>query len=190
MKKSIGKGANILPLPVLMIATYNEDGTVDVMNAAWGGIYDDYKVIVNLDPNHKSAKNIKERGAFTISLGEGKYVSESDYFGLVSANKDKKKFERSGFTAIKSDKVDAPIINEYSFALECKVDSPIEEKDTIHVIGEIIDTLVDDSVLDDKGGLDVKKLDALVFSTFDKNYYHLGSVAGKAFKVGVPLLKK
>ena len=36
MKKSIKTTEAIFPMPVLMIATYNDDGSVNVMNAAWG----------------------------------------------------------------------------------------------------------------------------------------------------------
>ena len=38
MKKNLGKKIWMFPMPVLMIGTYNDDGTPDVMNAAWGGI--------------------------------------------------------------------------------------------------------------------------------------------------------
>ena len=31
----------IFPMPVLMVATYNEDGSVNVMNAAWGTMHYD-----------------------------------------------------------------------------------------------------------------------------------------------------
>lgn len=36
MKKQIKTTEAIFPMPVLLISTFNEDGTVDVMNAAWG----------------------------------------------------------------------------------------------------------------------------------------------------------
>ena len=38
MKKDLGVLEAVFPMPVLMIATYNEDGTVNVMTAAWGQI--------------------------------------------------------------------------------------------------------------------------------------------------------
>ncbi len=38
MKKNIGVKNWMFPMPVLMIGTYNEDGTPNMMNAAWGGI--------------------------------------------------------------------------------------------------------------------------------------------------------
>ena len=66
-------------MPVLMIATYNEDGTVDVMNAAWGMMYDRNQVVLNLTESHKTLKNIKKRKAFTVSMADAKHVAEADY---------------------------------------------------------------------------------------------------------------
>ena len=38
---------NFLPLPVLMIGTYDKDGKANVMNAAWGEIHDYRKIDVD-----------------------------------------------------------------------------------------------------------------------------------------------
>lgn len=38
MKKDLGVKPLLAPMPVLMIATYGENETVDVMNMAWGGV--------------------------------------------------------------------------------------------------------------------------------------------------------
>ena len=120
MKKNIKTTKAIFPMPVLMIATYNEDGTVDVMNAARGTMFDRNQVVLNLTESHKTVKNIKKRKAFTVSIADAKHVCEADYFGIVSANTTKDKFEKSGLTATKSKNVDAPIINEFPICMECK----------------------------------------------------------------------
>ena len=51
MRKNIKTTEAIFPMPVLMIATYNEDGTIDVMNAAWGTMLSRDHVILNLAAN-------------------------------------------------------------------------------------------------------------------------------------------
>ena len=38
----------IFSMPVLMVATYNEDGSVNVMNAAWGTMQERDTVVLNL----------------------------------------------------------------------------------------------------------------------------------------------
>ena len=84
-KLSITEG--IFPMPVLMVATYNEDGSVNVMNAAWGTMQERETVVLNLTETHKTVKNIKARGAFTVSIADAAHVIEADYFGVESGNR-------------------------------------------------------------------------------------------------------
>ena len=100
-------------MPVLMVATYNVDGSVNVMNAAWGAMQERGNVALNLTDAHKTVKNIKARGAFTVSIADAAHVTEADYFGVESGNKNADKFENSGLTASKAETVDAPVINEF-----------------------------------------------------------------------------
>src|SRR5699024_3969007 len=105
MRKNIKTTEAIFPMPVLMIATYNEDGTIDVMNAAWGTMLERNEFILNLTETHKTVQNIKKRKAFTVSIADSDHVVEADYFGVVSGNNTPNKFENSGLTATKSDLV-------------------------------------------------------------------------------------
>lgn len=119
MKKELGVHPYLFPMPVLMIATYGDDDTVDVMNMAWGGICAENMVSLNIDEGHKTSENIKKRGAFTLSIADIPHIEAADFFGIASGNKMANKFERSGLTAVKSEKVDAPIVQEFPLTLEC-----------------------------------------------------------------------
>ena len=121
MKKDLGVKPYVFPMPVLMIATYDDEEKVDVMNMAWGGICDDNMVALNISEGHQTADNIKKRMAFTLSIADIDHLEESDYFGTVSGRNVEDKFERTGMHAIKSARVDAPIILDYPLTLECKV---------------------------------------------------------------------
>ena len=79
MKKDLGVKPFLFPMPVLMIATYGDNDKVDVMNMAWGGICDNDKVALNITETHKTAENIKKRGAFTISVADVAHLEESDW---------------------------------------------------------------------------------------------------------------
>ena len=68
MKKDLGVKPYLFPMPVLMIATYGDNDTVDVMNMAWGGICAENMVSLNISEGHKTSENIKKRGAFTLSI--------------------------------------------------------------------------------------------------------------------------
>ena len=190
MKKELGVHTYLFPMPVLMIATYGDDNVVDVMNMAWGGICAENMVSLNIDEDHKTSANIKKRGAFTLSIADIPHIEAADFFGIASGNKMPDKFERSGLSAVKSEKVDAPIVQEFPLTLECRV---IEDKMEVyghHIIGEIVGVLADEAVLDEKGKVDAAKLNAFVFDQFRSGYYAIGEKVGQAWHTGAPLMKK
>ena len=120
MRKKLNVTEGIFPMPVLMVATYNDNDSVNVMNAAWGTMQARDTVALQLTESHKTVKNIKKRGAFTVSIADVNHVIEADYFGVVSGNKVTNKFENSGLTSSKADTVNAPVINEFPICLECE----------------------------------------------------------------------
>ena len=188
--KSLGVKPYIFPMPVVLIATYNEDGSIDVMNAAWAGICSEDKVALNLDESHKTSENIKKRGAFTLTVANTKYLKEADFFGIASANKMKDKFERTGLNAVKSEIVDAPILTDFPLCIECKVHRIINDENDFAVIGRIIDVKADESILDEKGNIEFLALDPIVFDQAKSGYYKMGEKVGRAFHDGAPLMKK
>lgn len=190
MKKDLGVQPYLFPMPVLMIATYNEDGSVDVMNMAWGGICAENMVALNLGEDHKTVANLKNTQAFTLSIADAAHIKESDFFGIASGNKMKDKFERTKMTAVKSSRVNAPIVDEYPVTLECKVVEMQNQPYGLRVLGEIVNVLADESVLDDKGKVDAGKLNAFVFDQFRNGYYKVGEQIGKAWNAGASLMKK
>lgn len=189
MKKDLGVKPYLFPMPVLMIATYGENDKVDVMNMAWGGICDDNKVALNITESHKTSKNIKERGAFTISVADIAHLQESDFFGTASGNNMEDKFERTGMHAVKSTRVDAPIIEEYPLTLECKVIKIQKDELGFRVVGEIVNVLAEENVLDENGKVDPTKLNAFVFDQFQNGYYKIGEKVGQAWNSGKKFMK-
>ena len=177
-------------MPVLMIATYGDDETVDVMNMAWGGICAENMVSLNIDEEHKTSQNIKKRGSFTLSIADIPHMAEADFFGIASGNRMKDKFERSGLTAIKSEKVDAPVIQEFPLTLECKVVEAKHEIYGFHVIGEIVGILAEENILNEAGKVEPKKLNTFIFDQFQNGYYAVGEKIGQAWNAGADLMKK
>ncbi|MBP5720802.1 MAG: flavin reductase [Bacteroidales bacterium] len=166
------------PQPCVMIATWDENKTPDVMMAAWAGQLDDKQIVISLS-KHKTTDNLEKTGAFTISFADERTVAESDYFGLVSGNEVPDKVAKAGFTHTPSPNVNAPIINEYPLTLECKV---ISFEDGM-LIGEIINQSADESILTD-GKVDLAKLKPIVFDAAGMCYRALGDVVGKAWGAG------
>ena len=166
------------PQPCVMIATWDENKTPDVMMAAWAGQLDYKQIVISLS-KHKTTDNLEKTGAFTVSFADERTVAESDYFGLVSGNKVPDKVAKVGFTVTPSPNVDAPIINEYPLTLECKV---VSFEDGM-LIGEVINQSADESILTD-GKVDLAKLKPIVFDAAGMCYRALGTVVGQAWGSG------
>ena len=184
MRKDFGVKSWFYPLPVLIIGTYNDDGSADAMNAAWGGLYDSDLVELCLSAGHRTTMNLKKRGAFTISFAGAGHVAAADYVGIVSASKESRKMERSGFHVTRSQKVDAPILDELPVTLECEYVKTTEEG---NVIGRIVNISVDESVLDADGRLDMARFRPIVFEPAHNKYHVLGEAVGSAFQDGMAL---
>ncbi|MCD8120463.1 MAG: flavin reductase family protein [Lachnospiraceae bacterium] len=186
MRKPIRVTEAIFPMPVLMITTYNEDGSVDVMNAAWGTMLSRDHVVLNLTETHKTVKNIRARKAFTVSIADAAHVVEADYFGVVSGNDTPDKFEKSGLTAVKSEVVDAPVITEFPLCMECEFIEYQDGKYGCGVIGKIVRTTADESVLDGDR-VSIPLVNAIAFDPYTHGYYKVAERVGNAFKDGLQM---
>ncbi len=186
MRKEIKTTEAIFPMPVLMIATYNDDGTVNVMNAAWGTMLERNQVILNLTETHKTVENIKKRKAFTVSIADSEHVLQADYFGIVSGNNVNDKLANSGLTATKSTLVDAPIINEFPICMECEFLTYQGGEYGCGVIGKVVNVTADEKVFkNDK--IDISLVKAIAFDPYTHGYYEITKRVGEAFRDGLKL---
>ena len=184
-RKNFGAKPFSYPLPVLIIAAYGENDVPSAMNAAWGGISDYKEISMDLSKGHKTVKDLRARGAFTVSMGTLSQMVACDYVGVVSGNKVPDKVAKAGWHVEKSSFVDAPLIKELPLALECKLISYDEETGILK--GEIVNVSADESILDEEGRVDVKKLQPITFDPFNNKYIVLGETVGDAFKIGLSL---
>ena len=184
MKKDLKITPGIFPMPVLMIGTYNEDGTVDVMNAAWGMAQSMNHFKLCLTESHKTVKNMKRTMACTVALGTKDLMKESDYLGLVSSNSEPNKFEKTGLHAIKSEKVDAPIIEEYPICMECKVIDFEEDGTLVEVVG----VQAEEKYLNDDGTLKLDEMGIIAYDPYNHGYYVVGEKVGNAFQEGKKII--
>ena len=185
MRKNFGAKPYTYPQPVLIIASYDENGTPDAMNAAWGGISDDTQISMCLSAGHKTVKNILKRKAFTVSMADAANVAACDYVGIVSANDVPDKLEKAGFHTTRSEFVDAPLIDELPMTLECRLVSYDEE--SCRMVGEIVNVSAEEGVLDENGKIDPGKLQPITFDPVNNAYLKLGEKVGNAFRDGLAL---
>ena len=185
MRKNFGAKSYLYPKPVLIIATYGEDGTPDAMNAAWGGISDDRELSMCISAEHKTTANILARKAFTVSMATAEQVVACDYVGIESGNQVANKLEKAGWHTVRSEFVDAPLIQELPMAVECRLVS--YDPETCRMVGEIVNVSADESVLGADGKIDPEKLQPIVFDPIHSAYRKLGEKVGNAFRDGAQL---
>ncbi|MGM9941496.1 MAG: flavin reductase family protein [Bulleidia sp.] len=180
-RTDLGSKPFLYPMPVLIIGTYDENGTPNAMNAAWGMITDYHEITISLS-EHKTTQNLRLTGAFTVSMGTEETYIACDYVGIESANRVPDKFTKAGFHAEKSTHVNAPLIRELPLTLECTVKT--FEDDIL--VGTIVNVSADDSIMTD-GTVDYTKLKPITYDPCANTYIGLGGIIGKAFKDGMKL---
>ena len=190
MKKDLGLVQAVYPMPVLMVAAYDENEKVNVMNVAWGQICSRDKIILFIGKGKRTWLNIQASKAFTVALADKDHMDAADFFGIASGNKMDDKFERTGYHAVKSDKVHAPIIEEFPVVMECELLEFLHTDYVDGIVGRIVNVKAEESVLDEKSKVDPEKLNALVFDQFRHGYYVTGEKVGMAWDAGTPFMKK
>lgn len=187
MRKDFGKKTWLYPMPVFVVAAYDNEGNPNAMVAAWGGIYTDDTIGICLSEGHKTTKDILATRAFTVSMATATQVAPCDYVGIVSGNKVPDKLTRAGFHTVKSQHVNAPLIEELPMAVECEFVSYDQESNFL--VGNIINVSADESILTD-GKIDIAKLQPITYDPVNHGYYTIGEKAGNAFADGKLLKEK
>jgi len=185
MRKSFGAKTIAYPAPVFIVGSYDENGKANAMNAVWGGICSSNPpcISVSLRAQRKTYDNIMDKKAFTINLPSEEYIAEADYFGMVSG-RDIDKFEKTGLTPVKSELVDAPYIDEFPVAIECRLHKVVEIGVHIQLIGEIVDVKIRQECLDENGQPDIDKINPVLFTPEIRHYLKFGAKVADAFSAG------
>ena len=185
MRKNFGAKPWTYPQPVFILATSDENGVPDAMNAAWGGISDDKELTMCISAGHKTTANILARKAFTVSMATADQAVACDYVGIESGKRVANKLEKAGWHTTKSEFVDAPLVDELPMAVECRLVS--YDPESCRLVGEIVNVCAEESVLDSEGKIDVQKLAPITFDPVHNVYRKLGEVVGHAFQDGAKL---
>jgi flavin reductase (DIM6/NTAB) family NADH-FMN oxidoreductase RutF len=185
MKRSLGPKTLAYPTPTWIVGSYDARGRPNGMTAAWAGICcsDPPCVAVSLRKATYSHGSISARRAFTVSVPSADQVKAADYFGITSG-RDTDKFAATGWTAVRSELVDAPYVAECPLVLLCKVVHVFELGLHTQFVGQILDVLGDEAVLDADGMPDISKLQPIIFSPGSRQYHGVGAPLGRAFAVG------
>jgi flavin reductase (DIM6/NTAB) family NADH-FMN oxidoreductase RutF len=185
--KSFGKKAWLVPQPVLIIGTYNEDGVANAMNAAWGGQWDAHEIMISMG-SHATTENLNRQGDFTVAFATRETMVAADYVGIVSAKNEPGKMQRTGWTAVKAENVNAPVFTDFPLTLECRIKEKIDESETgYYIIAEIVNIVCKEEFLAEDGKPDVEKMNLIAFDPIHNGYIALGERVGNAFADGKKL---
>lgn len=190
MKKSLGAKALALPSPVWVVGSYNTDGNPNVMVVAWGGICcaDPPCVAISLQSTRLTHANISQYNAFTINVPSKDHLLATDFMGIASG-KNTDKFLVTGLTPVRSEVVNAPYVKEFPIILECKVRHIIVLGLHTQFIGEIMDVKAEEAVLDHSDWPVTEKVNPILSSACNRSYYALGDCLGKAYSLGLSIVK-
>ena len=154
MKKDLGIMPAVYPMPVLMVAAYDESGRVNVMNAAWGMICGMDKIALFISEGHKTTQNILVSKAFTVGIADRDHMDVADYFGIATGNKTPDKFERTGYHAIRSSRVNAPVVDEFPVTMECELAEVVQTENMYCIVGKIVNVAAEERVIAENGKVD------------------------------------
>ena len=185
--KSFGQKSWMLPQPVLIIGTYNSDGTPNAMNAAWGGQWDAKEIVISMGA-HATTENLARCNDFTVAFATKDTMVASDFVGIVSAKNDPEKMLKTGWTAIKADNVNAPVFTDFPMTLECRILRKIDESEEgYYIVAEIVNILVNEEYLAEDGKPNVEKMQLITYDPVHHGYISLGERVGNAFSDGKQL---
>ena len=185
--KSFGVKPWMLPQPVLIIGTYNAAGTPNAMNAAWGGQWDRGEIMISMGA-HATTENLARSADFTVAFATKDTMAASDFVGIVSAKNDPDKMNKTGWTAVKSENVNAPVFTDFPMTLECRIKHKIDESEEgYYIVAEVVNILVDEDCLTADGQPDIQKMGLITYEPVSHSYVALGEIVGKAFEDGKKL---
>ena len=177
----------MLPQPVLIIGTYNSDGIPNAMNAAWGGQWDAKEIVISMGA-HATTENLARCNDFTVAFATKDTMVASDFVGIVSAKNDPEKMKKTGWTAVKSNNVNAPVFTDFPMTLECRILRKIDESEEgYYIVAEIVNILVNEEYLSEDGKPNVEKMQLITYDPVHHGYIALEGRVGNAFCDGKQL---
>ncbi|MDD6475441.1 MAG: flavin reductase [Sodaliphilus pleomorphus] len=176
-----------MPQAVIVIGTYDADGTPNAMNAAWAGTWDNNKIMISLG-SHQTTANLAACPEFTVAFATAETATAADYVGIVSGKKEKNKVAKTGWTVQRASMVNAPVFADFPMTMECRVVKKIDESNTgCYLVAEIVNIVVDEKYLAHDGKPDLEQMHLITFDPVHLGYLEIGKRVGNAFADGKTL---
>lgn len=191
MKKLLGPTDRIYPMPCPLVV----GGTAreaDAMAVAWIGIASGRppSISMALRKTRRTLELIRETGEFTVNLPTTAQAAVVDYFGTTSG-RETDKFAQTGWTLEPSQAIGTPIIAQCPYNLECRLTHDLDLGDYALIVGEIVQSHAEESILDDSGTrVDVAALDPLIYIAGSREYRGIGPKIADAYSIGSTIVPR
>lgn len=183
-KSTIGPSTHLHPKPAVLVGAMVE-GKANFMTASWCGIacHQPPALSVAVRKERHTLKGIKAEQVFSVSVPSTALAKQVDYCGLYSgAKRDKSQV----FDVFPGRLTSAPLTEECPIGFECRLIQTVDLGSHELVIGEIVETYVENDCLTD-GAPDPLKVDPLIYSSGSRAYHRIGEAVAKAYRIGKEL---
>ncbi|EKQ57639.1 MULTISPECIES: flavin reductase family protein [unclassified Clostridium] len=150
--------------PVILISFYDKNGVPNVTTLSSSYTLKDM-VVLGFSSKGYAINQIKEVKDFVINIPDSSLRKEINFCGTKSGF-ETKKFNDTNLTPIKSEIINAPIIEECPIAIECTLTDIIERdnyKGITNILGTIKGRLISREYLDIDDRLNFSKFDNLLY---------------------------
>lgn len=177
-KRAIGAKNFLYPMPTILVGA-DVNGKPNYLTVAFCGIVQASPpmISVTLGKMHYTNEGIRENKCFSVNIPSRYMVEATDYCGIVSGKKvDKSSIFKTFYGKLEK----APMIFECPVNLECRLVKTMDFGVANEVfIGEIVESYAEERFLCN-GTPYIEKVEPIVFSIYDNNYWGIGEHLGKA----------
>ncbi|MCU0651272.1 MAG: flavin reductase family protein [Candidatus Omnitrophica bacterium] len=182
MKKiKIGAKTFLYPMPTVLVGS-TVNSKPNYATVAYCGImnHDPAVISIALNKTHYTNSGIKEHGVFSVNIPPARLMAATDYCGIFSGQR----IDKTGiFKTFTGSLKKAPMIEECAINLECELIQTLQFSVDEVFIGRIVQAYCEKKYMT-KGLPDIKKMDPIIFSMHDYNYWAVGRHLGRAWSAG------
>ena len=170
-------GTLLMPLPVVLVTTIDQDGKPNIVTVAWAGTVcsDPPMLSISLRPTRYSHPLLCRTGEFVVNIPSTAQAYATDKCGVLSG-RDVDKFAMMHLTPGPAKTVHPPIIMECPVNLECRVRKTLELGSHTLFIAEVVAVQVSAHLVAKGGRLQIEKANLLAFA--HGHYHALGKHLG------------
>jgi flavin reductase (DIM6/NTAB) family NADH-FMN oxidoreductase RutF len=164
----------VYPNPVVLVTTIDTNNLANIitLTLVGGACWQPPIISIGVGGKQHSRTLIEQCGEFVVNIPKTEMIRDVEYCGLISG-RSIDKCARTSFTLVPSSRVKPPMIEECPVNLECKIKEKIPLGSNILFLGEVICLHVENTILDEKGGIDLAKATPIMFNLTNA-YWRIG----------------